>query len=289
MLEISRRLGPLLAIVAMMATGGVGVLQSTAAFTDTTQIPANTFSTQSCQSNAYRDALVLPGGPPNVYLRLSDAAGSSAATDDSGDPAWSYQGLALGQYRRDGGVFCDTDKGIRLVGAAASGNSVVSPTKRTRREFSAVFWVSTTTISGGRIFGALIQDRDLRRPEREVWMTDDGRIAAATSSSTGALQLVRSTAAVNDGLWHMVAVTYERDTALRLYVDGQPVDSVTPASGWTNSDRVTYSLGHSPDAAFAPGLVPSDSGISGGVDEVALWDRTLTPGEISTLAAASRP
>lgn len=286
------RLLPLLALGAGLAAGGVPVLTSTALYTDGTTISGNTITTQSCASTAYRDQVVLASRPPAMYLRLDDAAGSNNATDASGSAAWAFAGLASDEYRRDGSVYCDSDRGIKLRGAASSGTAVVSPTLKTSRSYSQVFWINTTTTRGGRVVGARIEQSSGKQktqiPDRQVWMMDDGRMAAAVVGSGGAVRALQDTVPINDGTWHMVAVTFERNVSFNLYVDGQLVDTTSTASTWTNSDPVVWRLGYDPSASFPTGMAPSDTAITGGVDELAIWESALSASDITTLASASR-
>ncbi|HVO52930.1 MAG TPA: LamG-like jellyroll fold domain-containing protein [Solirubrobacterales bacterium] len=95
-----------------------------------------------------------------------------------------------------------------------------------------------------------------------------------------------SAASVWDGQWHAVAGTYDGST-VRLYVDGNQVGSGTPASG-----AISY-------AQTNPDLVVGDYPVTGcgshslraDLDEVRVYGRALSAGEVSALAdpSASSP
>jgi Concanavalin A-like lectin/glucanases superfamily len=80
-----------------------------------------------------------------------------------------------------------------------------------------------------------------------------------------------------DGQWHLAVGTYD-GTTIRLYVDGVQVGS---GSAWGGS--LEYLLPDSND--FYIGNYPgcTDHAFAGDVDDVVVWGRTLTAGEIADL------
>jgi hypothetical protein len=87
-----------------------------------------------------------------------------------------------------------------------------------------------------------------------------------------------------DGAWHMVAGTFD-GAAVRLFVDGSPVGPATSAPGAVidyDLDNQEFTIdGTGQPAGCAAGSFP------GGIDEVRVYDRALSAGEIGRLAAAS--
>ena len=84
-----------------------------------------------------------------------------------------------------------------------------------------------------------------------------------------------------DGQWHAVVGTYD-GAAVRLWVDGQQVGSDTPASG-----PIGYGLDVNNDFIIGGALAPacaSKTNFTGDVDEVRVYNRALSPGEIAYLA-----
>ena len=82
---------------------------------------------------------------------------------------------------------------------------------------------------------------------------------------------------INDGEWHHIVAVFESETSRRLYVDGQlDIEISDTATFITDINR--FSVGRndrsSPVQPFA-----------GGIDEVRLYDRTLTAEEIAILAS----
>ncbi len=88
-----------------------------------------------------------------------------------------------------------------------------------------------------------------------------------------------------DGQWHLVAGIYD-GTAVRLYVDGVEVGTGTPAPDVT----INYAI--SGNRFYIDGYPVSVCGngdFSGGIDEVRLYRRALSPTELGRLAAAPGP
>jgi hypothetical protein len=85
-----------------------------------------------------------------------------------------------------------------------------------------------------------------------------------------------------NGQWHNVVGTYDGST-LRLYVDGRQVGSGTP-----DTTPIAYGLPTSNE--FAIGNYPwcPESGFSGSIDEVKLFNRALAPQEIGLAYTFSR-
>jgi beta-galactosidase len=80
------------------------------------------------------------------------------------------------------------------------------------------------------------------------------------------------------GNWHRVSGTYD-GTTLRLYIDGREVAS-TPFSGRIDSSSAEVNIGRDFETSWND---PSDVGrmANGVVDDVRIYDRALTPAELS--------
>ena len=94
-----------------------------------------------------------------------------------------------------------------------------------------------------------------------------------------------ASSAIWDGGWHMVAGVFD-GAAVRLYVDGVQVGPGSPAPGAAINygfPGTTFYFDGYPVPACGNGDFP------GGIDEVRLYRRALTPTEIGRLAAAPGP
>ena len=78
-----------------------------------------------------------------------------------------------------------------------------------------------------------------------------------------------------DGKWHLVSVTFD-GKAMKFYADGQEIGASTKASGAIDTQ------------GEAPAYIGSDIGtrefFKGGIDDVRLYNRALSTGEIKTMA-----
>jgi hypothetical protein len=84
-----------------------------------------------------------------------------------------------------------------------------------------------------------------------------------------------------DEKWHNVAGTYDGST-IRLYVDGKEVGNGTPATL-----QIDYSLPSTNDLAI--GEIPAGTfhnSFFGAIDELSIYDRALSPGEIQAIYGA---
>jgi hypothetical protein len=96
-------------------------------------------------------------------------------------------------------------------------------------------------------------------------------------------------AAVFDGQWHLVAGTYD-GTAARLYVDGAlagaPIPAPAPLAYALGGGSTFYVDGYTVEGC-ALGANADDW--PGAIDEVRVYDRALSSGELGRLAAAAGP
>jgi len=79
---------------------------------------------------------------------------------------------------------------------------------------------------------------------------------------------------LTDGKWHHLAVTSDRDAMGILYVDGKRAGQTSIAAVSTTAD---YSV------PVSMKLGASTNGFAGDLDDVAIWDRVLDPGEVTRL------
>ena len=103
-------------------------------------------------------------------------------------------------------------------------------------------------------------------------------------------QLIGSAPGINDGVWHHVVWTRDRSGANRLYVDGVPIASKNDGGGGINNP-MDIEIGGSlrSSIAFPSTAVPLDkegralkdrSFLDGELDEVAIYDRVLSPEQV---------
>jgi hypothetical protein len=102
-----------------------------------------------------------------------------------------------------------------------------------------------------------------------------GRVKAAGSTIT----FIASAGTVQTGVWTHTAMTYD-GSFINLYKDGELVDT-TPKSGELNTD---------PTVAALIGSNPGGYGdFDGLIDDVSIWNRSLSPAEILELNSSGTP
>ena len=149
--------------------------------------------------------------------------------------------------------FMDAGTEVRILGAEATIQTATAAKM-------VVVWI-------GRIFGMKVS--------LLLGVTAAGKGYAELLDATGT-HTVTGTSTVNDDTPHHLCATKDDGTStLTLYVDGVNEGTYTyGAQAWVDSDW-----------QFLTDPYPRDP-YTGGVDEIVLWDRTLTAGEVAEHAAA---
>jgi uncharacterized repeat protein (TIGR01451 family) len=141
--------------------------------------------------------------------------------------------------------------------------------------FSIEFWLQTdsdSTCSGNQV----IVGRDDSSTDLHWWAgcQDGGEAAFYLRDTSGTLAWVIGTTDLTDGSWHHVVAIREASTnRIRIDIDGIE----------ENSTAATYTDGFdSPTAALNIGWLDLSDGFhfDGTVDEIALYDRALSPDEV---------
>lgn len=223
--------------------------------------------TGTCRTTTYPAAVLAD--LPSVYWRLGDSGGSPAAdASGNGRPGTYVGGVASGQV---GALRGDTNTAVSLDGSSDA--------------------VRSSPISG--VAGsALSADLWLKMP-KATW--DAGIVSYATSSSPEEFLLrdpralavyvqgkrVNTGVALNDGLWHHLAVTWSSvGGALQVYKDGTLVFSGSVRSGASLAAGGALVLGQDHD--WVGGSVEAVHAFLGQLDDVALYPTVLTPARVQT-------
>lgn len=202
---------------------------------------------------------------PWAYWRFEEQTGAVAADSSrGGNPATYRDGVSL------------ATSGIHPSTYAAGfdgSNDLVSVDEQIDgpQVFSTELWFKTTTTSGGKLIGFGSSATDLSNNyDRHVYMQDDGRLVFGVYD--GGSYTVSSNSSYNDGEWHQVVSTLSSD-GLALYVDGQLIgtDPHTAAESFRGYWRVGG------DRTWGS----SSTHIDGFIDEVSIYDTTLTPAQVA--------
>jgi Concanavalin A-like lectin/glucanases superfamily/Beta-propeller repeat len=146
-------------------------------------------------------------------------------------------------------------------------------------DFSVQAWVKTTDADG-----VLLGKRQVTGSGYlgYILMVYSGRplLQMADPAASWANYLATTGPVVNDGQWHLVTATVDRDspTGGKLWLDGTPVHTFNPigrAGSLSNASALEF------------GMINGTSPLAGTLDEVRLYNRVLTANEIANVVAAS--
>ncbi|HEY0117234.1 MAG TPA: LamG-like jellyroll fold domain-containing protein [Cellulomonas sp.] len=278
-----RRRGPVLratigtaaAVLAAFAVAAPASPSSWAAFASSTSAEGTGFvatETFDCLSRA-------PLTPAFLHYRFGEPAGT-VVLDSSGN---GRNGTIHGGATRVPGS-CAAGDGPALTLDGSSGIVSTPTALMAPAEFTIELWVRTTTAVGGRLVGfGSSQTSSSATTDRLLYLTDAGRVVFGVAA--GARVTVASTAAVNDGAWHLIDATLATNGAMKLFVDGVAVASRGAVAGviaYPGYWRIgTDTLLGWPDA-------PTHSGAAATVDEVTVYSTSLNPAQVSSDHAAGR-
>ncbi|MFD9950069.1 polymorphic toxin-type HINT domain-containing protein [Nonomuraea sp. NPDC059023] len=202
----------------------------------------------------YRSAVL--DSDPMGYWRLNEASGTTAKDLGWGAGDARYSAAALG---KPGALSGTPDTSVQVTNTAYV--DLPADTVQKAGEWATLeTWFKTTAT------GTLMRTSGPFVPAHKVMQVDAGGKLAASYEPIGSP--IVSAAPVNDGNWHHAVLTIAGDTQT-LYVDGQVQGTLTEQV--SNTDYVTnLELG----------------GISGQVDEAAVYDRPLSEAEVQRHFAA---
>jgi PKD repeat protein len=208
---------------------------------------------------------------PLDYWRLGEGSGPSsdlATYDDltiNGSPTRNVTGAVPG------------DANTAMTFNGSSSQYGATQTARVgRQQFSVEAWVKTSSTGGGKIIGfGTSRTGNSSTNDRHLYIGNDGRVRFGVFY--GSNRIVQSGSSIVDGQWHHVVGTLGGG-AMRLYVDGVEVDSLTDvpmARTYTGYWRVGG------DNLSGWANRPSSDYFNGTIDEPAVYPRALTAAEVA--------
>jgi trimeric autotransporter adhesin len=214
---------------------------------------------------------------PDLYYRLDDASGTTAADTSSNNvPGTYYGGVSL---QAPSPVTGSNGTGVGFNGSnggLSSNQSYTNPTT-----YSEELWFNTTTTSGGKLAGFGNQQSGASSHyDRHIYMNNGGQLIFG--AYTGQTVTITSQSSYNDGHWHHVVATQGSD-GMHLYVDGQLVGSNanTGAENFTGYWRVGGdNLNGWPNQ-------PSSAYFNGTIDEVSFYLSELSATQVQNHYIAS--
>ena len=215
---------------------------------------------------------------PAGYWRLGETAGTVAADTSANASNGSYQnGVTLGI---EGALPGDPNKAARFDGSndrVAIGDPATGVLDAASGDFTLEAWIATSTAAG-----TIAGKKDSGNGGAWWYVTlsgDSGHLGQlrATIKDGKTTRTAYSLSRVDNGVWHHVAVRFDRDVGISFFVDGV-------ASGLT-SGTTLGSVSNA--AAFAIGGVGGAPAFRGDLDEVALYRSLLSQARIQAHIAAS--
>jgi hypothetical protein len=214
------------------------------------------------------------------YWKLDEGSGTLARDSSGLGNNGSLRGL-------QNSAWMPGKKGTGLEIPSASGSGVFVPASSSIDGLRSAFTVAAWTFRTGHRQGyATVLSRRYQMGGSEHYLLafQNGTLKALVNSYLPDGE--EATLAANDQAplytWVHVALSYD-GTTLRLYQDGKPVGSLA-YDGPLMSDSTPVCFGCNQNG---PGDTANDETLAGRLDEVLLYNRALTPAEISGLAAGT--
>ena len=228
---------------------------------------------------------------PHSYWRLDEPAASTTAVSselvNEGADNGTYSGVSLGQPGPLPGLsatsagFNGTSSYLQLPTSLASGADTQSMS----------MWFKTTTAGGVLLSdqASPVTGAQSGSYNPELYIGSDGKLRGEFYQ--GSIAPVTSSAAVNDGHWHLAVITAAGSTQT-LYLDGAVVGGL---SGTVSNTGLQYQY---VGAGYLGGAWPSEPNFSttsstgfasyfnGSISDVAFWDQNITAPQIAGLYAA---
>lgn len=135
-------------------------------------------------------------------------------------------------------------------------------------------WINARSLPGSDLATIVSKDTNY-----EFHIDPSGRIYWWWNNSSGSTRNMTSSASVTVGQWHHVAITYASGSQV-IYLDGSPVATASYAEALTENNL--------------PLFIGTDYNLisrawDGLLDEVNIFDRALSQGEVQALMAETRP
>ncbi len=216
----------------------------------------------------------VQGQTPLLHLSFDNVSGSTVSNDGSG-----------------GSAFDGTLTGTATVVAGGVGNCLSIPAGNSQNAYVAIsspvsfdnsgtwswaMWIKTTTPGGTYMY----QGDGGWGPANRTFYLNNG---STTGHQIGGVSYAQGwetgTTAVDDGLWHFIAMTCNNGTKT-MYVDGV-VDNISVNSWSANAAGGLLYIGGN-----GTGEGDGQVGLGGLIDEVNVFDQTLSQSQIQSLYAS---
>ena len=238
---------------------------------------------QAISTNTVITPVVTSSVSPRAHWRFDEAPGATTAADSAG--------TFTGTLSTGGTSFISGGRAGNALSVDRAANGFVdfgNNLNFVNQDFSVVAWVRT--VAGDTNFSAnFLSKHSAGTANGYILSYNHSTIANATGKAffyagtrtipSGGFTVVDvpvSTTLVNDGNWHQVVGVYRASGTTTVYVDGAPFEGSILSSPITSNSVPFLIGGHT--AAGAP-----TGAFTGAVDDVQIYDRPLSDGEIAYL------
>jgi len=214
-------------------------------------------------------------GPPVLHLSFDNVSGSTVFNDGTGGSAMN--GTLNGTATIvSGGKFgnCLSISGANAASSSCQiANSVVPLSIGAANNWTVAMWVQSSTAGGCYAYQG---DGGWGWGNTVFYMNSGGTTAGTAAGGVRWGQgWETGTAAINDGAWHHVVLTYN-GTTKAAYVDGN-LDALTTDQWGSTGTGGQFWIGGGADTG------DGTANLNGLVDEVYVFDRTLSQAEVQSL------
>jgi hypothetical protein len=160
----------------------------------------------------------------------------------------------------------------------------------TATDFTVSFWAKSASISGDPAwFGNKNWDAG-GNPGYVIASDNDGRIQWNLAGAPGGRKDYDSAGGrINDGAWHHIAVTFQRNRVASTYLDGALIqDTANPTSLSADENNLdtpsglTTCIGQDGTGTYGSGFTDLE------MDDLGIWRRALTPQELAAIYEAGQ-
>ena len=219
---------------------------------------------------------------------IEDESGNDTGTDVQGSPT-TVDGAIGGAF-----AFDDTADPRQYV--------ILEDTEALQfgeaTDFSVSFWVQSDNPmtdnrdNGGTNFDpAMISNKDWNSGGNPGWVISanssnaqsngEGHLEWNFSDGSSRVDFDTTDALINDGDWHHVLVSHDRDDVAAFYLDGRSLGEVDISGiGDINSDLTTNIATDGAEGGTWENWFP------GAIDDLAIWRRVVSPEEVATIHTA---
>ena len=192
-----------------------------------------------------------------------------------------------------GAITCGSNPGAGVTSATVLSSEGADAVAAESAPFSYALWVKAAAGASGVVFSSaagLAASGPAARADRALFLRSNGTLAVALSDGPVTLSLTTTTL-ITDGQWHLVVVALKINDigstrGTRIYIDGVMAGYESRMrKGFAPATGESWRLGPATLDAQVGTLIPTGN-FSGSVDEISVWNRTLTDAEVSALWAA---